>query len=118
MQYQVSDFRKSSNSYPASWEGTLQGGRRFYIKYNYGSFSVQVSDHPTKDPMDAVKGSLIVDGITFPSPRRNPFDGEMSTEEMVERTSEAFDWSEVEELVERIKRIELIKGKQNESDSA
>lgn len=116
MQYRVSDFRKSNHTYPASWEGTLEGGRRFYIKYNYGSFTVQVSDFPTKEPMDAVKGELIVDGIVFPE-KRDPFSGTMSTEEMVTRTSEAFDWSKVEELVERIKRIESIKEKQNESES-
>ena len=78
---------------PSQWEGALDGGRMFYIRFRHGSFCLRASPQPTEDVHDAVNGDLIMelehDG--------EGHDGVMGTELMKELTKDHVDWSLVDQ---------------------
>jgi len=62
---------------PSQWEGSLEDGRMFYVRFRWGYLSVRVSAEPTKNSMDAVGGSEIFGGSV-----EDEWAGCMSTNEM------------------------------------
>jgi len=47
---------KTCTACPTQYEGELEGGKMFYVRYRWGYLSIRVSKEPTKDLMDAVGG--------------------------------------------------------------
>lgn len=45
----VTKIEKTCYACPAQWEGTLEDGRMFYIRYRWGGLSIEVSKKPTTD---------------------------------------------------------------------
>ncbi len=75
-------------SQPSQWEGKLDDGRMFYIRYRGFGLTLEISHEPTDDIMDAVRGKLIF---------KKEVDFEhfgMSTEEMMEHLVEHISFDE------------------------
>ena len=62
---------------PTQFEGTLEDGRTFYIRYRWGYFSFKASYNKSNDVMDAVRGEEI-----FGERVGGEFDGALLTEEL------------------------------------
>lgn len=75
---------------PSQWEGKLDDGRMFYIRYRWGSLSVRVSRSITNDVDDAVLGESVLE-----VDHDNDWDGYMSTKDMQNHTSHVLDWSNI-----------------------
>jgi len=77
---------------PSQWEGKLDDGRMFYIRYRWSEGSVEVSPTPTDDVMQAVGGELV---CAFDNGDASGLGGDMDTAEMQLLTSHALDWSAI-----------------------
>lgn len=55
----ISEIVQTCEACPSQWEGTLEDGRAIYIRYRWGGLSVRLSETPTDEIMDAVKGEEI-----------------------------------------------------------
>lgn len=55
---QVKTLVKTCVACPAQWEGHIEDGRMFYVRYRWGIFSVSISDSPTEDVSDAVNAKV------------------------------------------------------------
>jgi len=75
---------------PSQWEGKLDDGRMFYIRYRWGSLSVRVSRAVTNDVDDAVLGESVLE-----VDHDNDWDGYMSTKDMQNHTNHVLDWSNI-----------------------
>jgi len=73
---------------PSQWEGTLDDGRNFYIRYRWGYLSLRLSDEVGGD---AVSGTEVF-GKTLDS---SGWDGCLSESQMKMYTGHVIDWSEV-----------------------
>ena len=85
----VVSYAQTCFAVPSQWEGTLEDGRMFYIRFRNGRFRVRVSRDPTTDVMDAVRGVDLVDEEI----RGSEDDGFMDEAEMLERTAGLLDFS-------------------------
>ena len=59
MKYEVRKLVKTCAGYPSQWEGKLEDGRMIYIRFRWGNLSVRISEQPTNDIDDAVRGKYI-----------------------------------------------------------
>lgn len=83
----VVDVRQTCWACPAQWEGTLDDGRMFYVRYRWGYLSVRVSPAPTTDIDDAVAGEEI-----FGDSLGGEFDGSMEEHDLRALTSHVLEW--------------------------
>jgi len=77
----VIEVKQTDDYCPSQWEGTLEDGKRFYIRYRWGTLSVSWLDSNDRP-----------EGYFFSKSCGGPFDGVINTEEMV-RIVDFFDWS-------------------------
>ena len=75
---------------PSQWEGNLEDGRIFYIRYRWGYFSASVSKAPSEEVSDALDGIEIL-GIQY----GDEYDGHMDEETMINLLKGHFDFSEI-----------------------
>jgi hypothetical protein len=50
---------QTCKAFPSQWEGVLNDGRRFYIRYRFGCLSVRVSEGIDGHVSDAVNGKEV-----------------------------------------------------------
>jgi len=83
----VKQLEQTSSEYPSQWQGHLEDGRMFYIRYRWGNFTVRVSVAPTND----------LDDVFIPPPiyqeQIGKDDGILEQDEMLELTKDLFIWS-------------------------
>lgn len=75
----IESLKRTCIACPAQWEGKLVDGRMFYIRYRWGYLSVRISDNPTNQVGNAVRGEEIL-GINH----GGGYDGDMEEGEMLE----------------------------------
>jgi len=83
----VNKFVMTCGACPSQWEGHLEDGRMFYIRYRWGYLSARVSPVPTEDVYEAVSGEEV-----YCEELGGEYDGELSTEDMQRRTNMTFEW--------------------------
>lgn len=88
----VVSYAQTCLAVPSQWEGTLEDGRMFYVRFRNGSFRVSVSPSPTTDPMDAVRGAPLVEELIDASEDDGYDDGYMEESEMLQRTAALLDF--------------------------
>ena len=73
---------------PTQWQGHLEDGRMFYIRYRWGNFNVYLSKEASDKVLDALQGDNIIslDGYG------EPFDGEMDDDIMKSLVCEKFNF--------------------------
>ena len=76
---------------PSRWDGKLDDGRTFYIKYRWGYLSVHVSNEVTDDLMAPLNDGVEVMGVQIDP---SGWDGVMSGDEMIKIVSEVFKFEE------------------------
>jgi len=69
----VLDLYKTCNACPSQWEGQLENGHYIYIRYRWGSFRVGIGE-TLSDAIDNMYFQISIGG---------PFDGVMSSEDML-----------------------------------
>ena len=77
---QVKELRRTCHSFPSQWEAKTVDGKFVYIRYRSGYLSVGV-------------GNTLLEAVRAPrmhnyakNGRQGPYDGDMSTAEMLEST--------------------------------
>ena len=75
----ATSLKQTCSACPSQWEGHLEDGRMFYIRFRWGGLAVSISDHPTSDVGEAVDGGYIFRGQT-----NDQWNGCMTTDEMKE----------------------------------
>lgn len=63
---------------PSQWEAHLEDGRMVYVRFRWGGLAISVSEGPTNDVFDAVKGPDILYRELSDS-----LDGHLTTENML-----------------------------------
>jgi len=58
--YNMIEKHRTCMACPSQWEGKLDDGRMFYMRYRHSHFSFEVSLKPTDDVYDAIDGELVV----------------------------------------------------------
>ena len=79
---------KTCEACPSQWEGTLDDGRNFYIRYRWGYLSLRFSEEPGGDAV----GGPEAYGKTLDS---SGWDGTLDDARMKMYTGHAVDWTEV-----------------------
>lgn len=93
----VKSIIKTCAACPSQWEGHLEDGRMFYIRYRWGWLTAEVSNKPTNNVSDAIR----VGPPVFESEiGETGWEGDMSTCEMKDRIKDVFDFSECEKISE------------------
>ena len=59
IKYQIRETTWSGGSCPFQWEGFLDDGRAFYIRYRWGGLSFSISHEPTDSIEDAVGANIV-----------------------------------------------------------
>lgn len=77
---EVTTLKRTCIACPSQWEGHLKDGRMFYGRYRWGWLTIEVSENPTQDVMDAVGGNLLLEQEIG-----GGFDGDMSNEDFIEK---------------------------------
>jgi hypothetical protein len=90
MKPKIKELIKTLTVSPSQWEGTLDDGRMFYIRYRWGNFNVYVSKEPTTDVFDAVDG----ENILSIENHGEQFDGYMEDEIMLNLIKDIFDYEQ------------------------
>jgi len=83
-------LKQTCNACPAQWEGKIDDGRMFYIRYRWGHLSLNVSEKATDNVMDAVNNSMF-----FAEEIGDGFDGYLDEPEMKKLTSKVIDWQDI-----------------------
>ena len=79
-QYKVKWLEQTCDCCPSQWEGKLEDGRMFYVRYRFGVFKVLLSNNPTDNLDDCWdNGKEIVYECDSDS-----FNGFMTEDEMIE----------------------------------
>jgi hypothetical protein len=86
----VSRLRQTCLVAPSQWEGHLQDGRMYHVRYRHGHLWVHESAEPTEAGMDAVRGRRILDRM-----RGDLHDGYMDEATMVEETASVLDFTQL-----------------------
>jgi len=73
---------------PSQWEGHLDDGRMFYVRFRNGHFEVRISPGPTEDVTDAVRAPAFFEWFS-----EDPDDGFMEEVEMMDLAGSALDFS-------------------------
>ena len=60
VKYDLAEINQTSFACPSQWEGKLTDGRMFYIRYRHSVFTFYVSENPTNNLYDAMKGGPLV----------------------------------------------------------
>ncbi len=81
----IKSIKQTCPACPSQWEGHLEDGRMFYIRYRWGHLSISVSDKPTDDVYDAVKGKEVLSKDVG-----DELDGTMSWDELHHAAREFF----------------------------
>jgi hypothetical protein len=76
----VESMEKTCNICPTQWQGKLEDGRMFYIRYRWGNFNAYLSKEVTNEVVDAIAGEILVSLDNW----GDHFDGEMEDEVMYE----------------------------------
>ena len=84
----VVTYAQTCLAVPSQWEGTLEDGRMFYVRFRHGKFRVRVSPMPTTDVMDAVRTAPLADQQID-----RLQDGFMEEAEMQERAAAVLDFN-------------------------
>ena len=79
---------KTCEFFPAQWEGHLEDGRMFYIRYRWGNFNVYLSKEASDKVLDSIQGDLIISLDEY----GDPFDGEMDDDEMKSLVCQKFNF--------------------------
>ena len=74
----VISLEKTCDACPSQWQGNLEDGRMFYIRYRWGNFNAYVSKESTDKVLDAIKGDVLVSIDNY----GDEFDGSMEDEVM------------------------------------
>ena len=73
---------------PSQWEGHLDDGRMFFVRFRNGHFEVRISPETTEDVMDAVRAPAFFEWFS-----EDPDDGFMEEVEMMDLAGSALDFS-------------------------
>ncbi len=84
----VLSYLQTCVAVPSQWEGTLEDGRMFYVRFRNGRLRVSVSPAPTMDVMEAVRGAALLEQLVD-----GPDDGFMEEDEMLEMTASVLAFS-------------------------
>lgn len=76
---QIKECVMTCEACPSQWEIKLTNGHMMYARYRWGHLSVSISDKPTDNIMEAVRGENIL-GVNI----GGGFDGCMTTNELFE----------------------------------
>lgn len=87
----VRTLRRTSIAAPSQWEGHLEDGRSFYIRYRGGCLAVRVSSDATADVTEAVRARAVAEWQSD-----DPHDGYMDGSSMIARVGTVLDFSLVE----------------------
>lgn len=93
--------RQTCSACPAQWEGTLDDGRMFYVRYRWGWLDIRVSPEKTQDVFEAVRGQSVLEQRLGDNR-----DGYLSLRDLKTATIGVIDWShakEADEITERDK---------------
>lgn len=55
----VMSIKRTTDLFPRQWEGKLEDGRVFYVRYRYDVLSLQISPSPSDDIDDAVMATPV-----------------------------------------------------------
>lgn len=64
MDIKYQTFDRTCMACPSQWEGKLEDGRMFYMRYRHSHFTFALSKEPTDSVYDAIRGERLVDVIT------------------------------------------------------
>lgn len=81
--------KQTCDACPSQWEGMLEDGRMFYIRYRWGELTVSISPAPTKNVYDAVRGVMVME-----EQLGGEWDGVLDTVRMMHHTRPIFDWTQ------------------------
>lgn len=82
MKHKVKEFNMTCSVCPSAWEGKLEDGTPFNIRYRWGALTI------TTNPFTEYGKTIYEETIG------DQFDGCMSTKVMKHLTDDIFDWSE------------------------
>jgi len=77
----ITELNQTCGACPSQWEGKLNDGRMFYIRYRWGYLSVRISENATNDVGDAVGGQEILGEQVD----KSGWDGVMNEDDMLEK---------------------------------
>lgn len=83
----VTELTKTCEACPAQWEGRTNDGRTVYVRYRWGYLSVRVSEQPTDNVDDAVRGEEI-----FGRQLGDEYDGEILYHQVQRQTAGVVEW--------------------------
>ena len=87
-QLSVRTLEQTCWAVPSQWEGRLDDGRMFYVRFRNGHFEVRVSSGPTDDIRDAVGAPACYEWYS-----EDAHDGFMDEATMMERAAAVLDFS-------------------------
>ena len=79
---------RTCDACPSQWEGQLEDGRAFYVRYRWGGLEVYISLKP-----DRTAESAITAGTVFEAAIGHGLDGYLADREMEIHTGHLIDWS-------------------------
>lgn len=85
----IKTIKKTCDACPSQWEGELEDGRNFYIRYRFGLLTVRFGKNVGDSAIDQ-KTSYQVYELTH----GNSLDGYMTEEELQGLTEYVFYWGE------------------------
>lgn len=91
MTTKITEIEQTCLACPSQWEGRLENGRTFYIRYRWGGLSVRVSPEPTEDVGAAVNG----EEVFYANVSKDGFDGFISLPEVAKQAGHVLDFSNV-----------------------
>jgi len=53
-EFKIVSIENTCSGFPSQWEGKLEDGRMFYIRYRHGDFTIDISEEPTDNIGDAI----------------------------------------------------------------
>lgn len=86
----VRTLRRTCIAAPSQWEGLLEDGRSFYIRYRGGCLALRVSPDATADVTEAVRAPAVAEWQSD-----DPHDGYMDGSTMIAQVGTVLDFSEV-----------------------
>ncbi len=88
----IESIIKTCEAFPAQWEIKLNNGRMVYVRYRSGYLSITISNNPTDDIYEAVRGEEIC-RIQL----GDCFDGSLEDEELTPHLNKALQKLDKEE---------------------
>lgn len=75
----VKTLERTCEACPSQWQGHLEDGRMFYIRYRWGNFNAYLSKEPTEKVVDAIQGEILVSIDNY----GDNFDGYIEEQDMI-----------------------------------